>query len=122
MPNYLVVKFEFQGQNYNRETYYFVSFVRQLLFKSSSLFKGSQDQDPKYKLDRSISITSNFHCTRRSVIGITFEEKFHVVETNLFSPAKSMADLKLELRAVECIEKFFYCEPEILFSDTAERH
>ena len=55
-------------------------------------------------------------------MGITFEEKFHVVETNLFSPAKSMADLKLELRAVECIEKFFYCEPEILFSGTAERH
>ena len=122
MPNHLVVKFEFQSQVHNRETYSLVSFVRQLLFKSSSPFKGSQDQYPKYNLDRSISITSNFHCTRRSVIGIMFEKKFHIVVTNLFSLAKSMADLKLELRAVECIEKFFYCEPEILFSDTAERH
>ena len=40
--------------------------------------------------------------------------------TDLFSPAKSMVDLKMELRAVECIEKFFYSELEF-FSVTLLR-
>ena len=40
--------------------------------------------------------------------------------TDLFSPAKSMVGLELELREAECIEKFFYSELEF-FSVTLLR-